>query len=227
MSKGPPFNTIFFDCDSTLSTLEGIDDLAEDIGISHKIQELTQSAMDGHVSLEDVYQQRLEMIRPSRDAITRLGERYVKNLVPGAIETIRLLHTLGKDVHIISGGIFQAVEYLGLELGISKENIHAVEIFFDDQGNYSHFDTSHPLSQANGKGIVCMSYANINVSDVVIVGDGVTDLQASEYGIYVVGFGGVQKREAIARSADVFVLNSRLDAVLNELLSAEEQKLIR
>ena len=63
MSKGPPFNTIFFDCDSTLTTLEGIDDLAEEIGVSHKIQELTQFAMDGHVSLEDVYQQRLEMIR--------------------------------------------------------------------------------------------------------------------------------------------------------------------
>ena len=226
MNKGPPFKTIFFDCDSTLTTLEGIDELAEASGVSDKIQKLTQSAMNGQVSLEDVYSQRLEMIQPSRNAINRLGQRYVENLVTGARNTLQVLQKIGKDVHIISGGILQAVEYLGLELAIPKKNIHAVEIFFDDIDNYLHFDSNNPLSKTNGKGMVCMKNAHVDSSDIAIIGDGVTDLEASQFGIYVIGFGGVQRRKVVEKFADTYIAKPQLDAVLTALLTIDEQKLI-
>lgn len=226
MKKGPPFSAIFFDCDSTLTSLEGIDDLAEEAGISEKIQQLTQSAMEGHVALEDVYKNRLELIRPNRNAITRLGKRYVENIVIGARETIHVLHKLKKDVHIISGGILQAVKTLGKELGVHEENTHAVEIFFDNANDYSHFDASHPLTQTNGKGLICMNSVNVEVNNIAIVGDGITDLEASRYGIFVVGFGGIHNRQKVAQMADTFISSSRLDAVLNALLTKEEQKLV-
>ena len=205
MRKGPPFSAIFFDCDSTLTSLEGIDDLAAEAEINQQIKQLTQSAMEGCIALEDVYKKRLELIRPNRNAVTRLGKRYVDNIVAGAKETIHILQRLKKDVHIISGGILQAVKTLGKELGVNEEKIHAVEVFFDDVDDYSHFDASHPLTQTNGKGLICMNSVNVDVNNIAIVGDGITDLEASRFGIFVVGFGGVHNRQIVAQMADTFI----------------------
>ena len=50
---------ILFDCDSTLSTIEGIDVLAEQAGVVDQVVPLTTAAMDGRLKLEDAYAARL------------------------------------------------------------------------------------------------------------------------------------------------------------------------
>jgi hypothetical protein len=47
------FRVIFFDCDSTLTTIEGIDELARLKGQYDHIADLTRRAMDGEIKLED------------------------------------------------------------------------------------------------------------------------------------------------------------------------------
>ena len=72
------FRFVFFDVDSTLVTIEGIDVL----GAGHpEIAQLTERAMNGEIALEDVYAKRLEIIRPRRDAIETLAERDRKSVV--------------------------------------------------------------------------------------------------------------------------------------------------
>ena len=44
---------IFFDCDSTLSSIEGIDELARLRGVEERIVTLTNAAMDGKNSDEE------------------------------------------------------------------------------------------------------------------------------------------------------------------------------
>ena len=55
------FDLIFFDCDSTLSHIEGIDELARQKGIFDEVQQLTAAAMDGEVHLSSVYDRRLDL----------------------------------------------------------------------------------------------------------------------------------------------------------------------
>ena len=57
--RWPHYEHVFFDCDSTLTAVEGIDVLAESAGKGQRVAVLTQAAMDGHVDLEDVYEKRL------------------------------------------------------------------------------------------------------------------------------------------------------------------------
>ena len=64
------YRTVFFDCDSTLTRLEGIDRLAGD---RPELAALTAAAMAGDARLEDVYRSRLELVRPGRDAVARLA----------------------------------------------------------------------------------------------------------------------------------------------------------
>ena len=50
------FDIICFDCDSTLSKIEGIDELAKNVGLGEELAELTNAAMNGIVPLEAVYE---------------------------------------------------------------------------------------------------------------------------------------------------------------------------
>jgi phosphoserine phosphatase len=222
-----PFDRIFFDCDSTLSRVEGIDELAQRVGLIEAIAPLTRAAMEGRLTLEEIYQRRLDLIRPDVAAIDWLGERYIAALVEGAQEAVAVLHSLGKQVHIISAGVRQAVLILGQALAIPKTRIHAVELCFDSHGAYAGFDAGSPLARSGGKAVVCRQVLADGLS-TALIGDGITDLEAASVGVFVVGFGGVARREAVVRGADIFVTGPSLRAVLDVILSAEEQeRLIR
>ena len=225
MALGPPFEVVFFDCDSTLCAIEGIDELARRAGVAAEVASLTEAAMEGRLPLEAVYGARLERTRPGRDAVEWLGERYVQTLVEGAHEVVGTLTTLGKEVHIVSSGIRQAVLRVGETLAIPAERVHAVEVAWDAAGRYIDYDRGSPLARAGGKATVCRAALRNGVA-AVMVGDGVTDLEAAAAGVYVIGFGGVVSRQAVALQADTFVAGPTLFAVLDVLLSDAEQRRI-
>src|SRR5258706_8813294 len=68
-AHAPPFERIVFDCDSTLSRIEGIEELskARPAAVVAEIAELTAQAMDGRVPLEEVYGRRLQLVAPRRN----------------------------------------------------------------------------------------------------------------------------------------------------------------
>ena len=211
------FDVVCFDCDSTLSRIEGIDELAWRAGVEKDVVPLTTAAMAGTLSLDTVYAQRLSLVRPGRASIAWLGQRYVDEVVPGARDTVSALIRAGKSVHIVSGGLRPALKPLAHSLGIPLSQVHAVDVRFDEDGAYLDFDRQSPLVHANGKAIVCRSLAG-NGSSIALVGDGATDLEARESGVFVVGFGGVTRRKILIEGADVFVAGPELTAVLNPLL---------
>src|SRR5215218_3663604 len=93
------YRFVFFDVDSTLVTIEGIDVLANG---NPEIVRLTEAAMNGEIALDEVYGRRLEIIKPTLADVERLGERYTQSLVDGAEETIATLQRAGADVDIVT-----------------------------------------------------------------------------------------------------------------------------
>ena len=79
--RWPPYKHVFFDCDSTLSTVEGIDVLAETTGKKWRVEVLTNAAMDGKLDLEDVYAKRLQAVRPTHEQIQKIRSVYKRNIV--------------------------------------------------------------------------------------------------------------------------------------------------
>jgi len=215
------FDIVCFDCDSTLSRIEGIDELALRAGLEQDVAPLTAAAMAGTIPLDAVYAERLSMIRPDRASIDWLARRYVEEMVPGAGETITALTRAGTSVHIVSGGLRPALESLARELAVPASNVHAVDVFFEGNGTYRDFDHGSPLSHPDGKAVVCRSLAGRHAS-IALVGDGATDLAARACGVFVVGFGGVRRRDALVRGADIFIDSPDLTMVLGPLLGAGE-----
>jgi phosphoserine phosphatase len=200
------FRHVFFDVDSTLVTIEGIDVLGEG---RPEIARLTESAMNGAVPLDEVYARRLEIIRPSRRAVDALAARYLGSVVDGAEETIGLLGEAGVVVHLVTAGIAQAIVPLGERLGISSRCVHAVTLRFNAAGDYEDFDRRSPLARAGGKELMIRDIRARSHGRAAMVGDGASDLETKPAVDLFIGFGGVVAREKVKENADVFVTSMR------------------
>lgn len=201
------FASVVLDADSTLAGIEGIDWLAERRGaaVATESAALTAEAMDGARPIESVYVARLERVRPSREMVAALGAAYIRAIAPGAIECVAALRAAEVRVVIVSGGLRRALLPLARQLGIPATEVHAVEITFDDAGEYDGLAGTQPLATQAGKGTVVRGLAL--PAPVLAVGDGATDAallpDVAAFAAYV-GF--VRRANVVAASAHV--LNS-------------------
>ena len=209
------FEVVCFDCDSTLSKIEGIDELARRVGLGDELAKLTDAAMNGDVALEDIYGKRLDLIKPNRDAIDWLAEFYIAELVDGVAEVFAELQKHNKTVHIISGGLLPAILPLAKLLNVPVEQVHAVDIYFAENGDYLGYEIESPLAKNGGKAAIIKSLQSTNT---FMIGDGKTDLEAQQVGAKVIGFGGVVNRKLVREHADFFIVDKNLTAVLPYIL---------
>jgi len=219
MRSEPRFRTVLFDCDSTLSTIEGVDELARD---HPEVHALTEAAMRGEVPLEEVYGRRLEIVRPSRAAVEALGRRYIENMVPGARETVRALLDAGVCVRVISGGLRPAVVALARELGLSDDDVAAVDVYFSADGAYAGYDAASPLARSGGKRVVVEEWLPELPRPVLMVGDGATDLEVQGVVDRFVAFAGVVARPAVIAAADEVIREFSLLPVVEMVLGRRE-----
>lgn len=200
------YRLIFFDVDSTLVTIEGIDVLA---GGNPEIAKLTEAAMNGEIPLDQVYAKRFDGIRPTRQAVEKLGATYAHSLVEGAQETIAALQRAGAIVHLVSAGIEQAILPLADALHVPRRNVHAVPISFSATGAYGDFDRRSFLTQAGGKELVVRDIRARSHGKAAFIGDGASDLEARPAVDLFIGFGGVVVRPRVKQNADVYVTSLR------------------
>lgn len=238
----PGFDYIFFDCDSTLSTIEGIDELARQKGKFDEIKKLTDAAMEGEIHLESVYDRRLGLLSPTRAEIKELTRQYRQTLVPDAIDVIQALQQIEKELFIVSGGLLAAVLPFGEWLGIPHQNIRAVDVNYNTlSGQWWDYQQDRwgqrpdvkcmgsketPLIASHGKTDVIRELLGGRVGRSMLVGDGMSDIAAQPIVGLVVGFGGVIIRERVAAESEVFIKSQTLAPVLPLALSKAEQAIL-
>ncbi len=218
-----PLAAVYFDCDSTLSAIEGVDELLEsaDPALRAEIAAMTEQAMNGERPLADVYELRLARLAPNRRQLERIGHRYVERLVPDAPGVVRALRWLGKHVGVVSGGLLAPVQHVARHLGVPLENVHAVPVTFAADGSYVDFDRRSPLWRNQGKVTVLRALPPAH-HPLAFVGDGVTDLETRPHVARFVGFGGVVARPAVRAGAEHFVAGPGLAGVLPLVLTEHE-----
>lgn len=213
----PAFSMLCLDWDSTISALEGVDELARRTGCGEVIAKLTERAMNGELPLEEVYAQRMAAIRPSRRDLAWLAERYHETLLPAVAAALTRLRHAGVTLHIVSGGLLPAILPVASALGFPATHVHAVDVYFDTQGNYHDYQRDTPLARSGGKAEVCRQLAQPGCR-MAMVGDGQTDSETRASGTYFIGFGGVVARDKVRAQADYFANN--WDEVVQRVLAA-------
>jgi phosphoserine phosphatase len=199
---------IVFDCDSTLSAIEGIDELARVNGPDtfQEIEALTNAAMNGEVPIDDIFAQRLDIIKPSLDTCKKVGQLYIEHIEPTALATLGQLRSDGWEIVIVSGGFTQVIEPLAALLGVKR--IEAVPLKFCEDGSYAGYDTSAPPTRNGGKPqIIEQLKAELSPEHIVMVGDGISDLEAKSVADVFIGFGRYAAREKVRSESDHFVFS--------------------
>lgn len=216
-----PFDAIVFDCDGTLSQIEGIDELAVQNGVGDLVKSLTAKAMASTGITDGLYQERLSLVKPHRDQVVALGTAYFKERIPDVDRVIDVLQQLGKAVFILSAGLKLSVDLFAQLLKIPVPHVYAVDIDFDARGNYQDFDRQSPLVRSGGKGELVQQLKS-QYPTIMYVGDGANDLDAKPHVARFVGYGGITFRESILAHSDFYIQSLSLASLLALALTQEE-----
>jgi len=196
----------FFDCDSTLSTIEGIDELARVRGedVFQEVVDLTNAAMNGEIPLDEVFPRRMEIIQPDRATCEAVARLYCETVTPGTPELIARLKAEGWTVVIVSGGFAPLIEPLARQLGI--EHVEAVPLYLDENGRYAGYGRDYPTTRGGGKNEIVREWkAALLPEKTILTGDGASDLETKPDVDLFVGFGGVVARPKVKAGADLWI----------------------
>lgn len=209
------FDNVIFDLDSTLCSIEGVDELARGKGCLDKVRSITNLAMNGELGFHEVLASRLQEIKPQRRDLESLSHQYVHTLIDGSRETFRELRLHGSRPHIITGGYTQALGLLRNELNISQENIHAIDLIFDDLGTYFNYDQKNILCQPGGKRYkVIQMREQFPGQSFAMVGDGMGDAETGDVVDRFICFAGISRRPAVMEKSAWVVEEPNLLKVL-------------
>lgn len=192
------FDRVAFDVDSTLSSIEGIDELARLRRAD--VAALTARAMQGGIRLEDIYGKRLAIVRPDVRMVSIVAALYVEHVVTGARTLIQQLQKSGVEVYVVSGALRPTILPLARYLNIPGSRVLAVDMYFDARGRFAGFDENSPLTTATGKRTVFEDLRSAG-RKVAFIGDGATDLAAAPVVDRFIAFTGVADRPQVSRAA--------------------------
>ena len=197
---------LLLDCDSTLSSIEGIDELGRLRGPAtfKAVEDMTNAAMNGGTPMEAIFAKRLDIIKPTAAELAAIGAQYIATVEPTAVASLAKLRAAGWRIAIVSGGFTQAIRPLADFLGIDR--VEAVTLKFHADGSYAGFDDSCPTCKTKGKNVVARRLrAEHHATHVVMVGDGASDLEVKGDADVVIGFGRYVQRPKVVAGADKFV----------------------
>lgn len=178
-----------FDFDSTLTSVEALDVLAE-ITLEHnpnrdeiikQIQEITNLGIDGDISFTESLKRRIALLKANQDDLDELVRRLEKKISKSIKENKEFFEKHSEDIYVISCGFKEFIDPIVAHYNIPSEKVYANTFEFDQQGYISGFDADNVLSAHNGK-IDCLKNLNLE-GEVQVIGDGYSDYVMREAGI--------------------------------------------
>ncbi|MEH3039010.1 MAG: phosphoserine phosphatase SerB [Sphingomonas paucimobilis] len=163
------------DMDSTMITVECIDELADYAGIKPQIAEVTERAMRGELDFASALDARVALLEGLEEAaIQRCLDERVK-LMPGAKTLIRTMRARGATTILVSGGFTRFAEPVGTELGFHRMIANRLLI----EGGKLTGKVRKPIVDATTKEVTLLAAIDelgVDAQATLAVGDGANDL---------------------------------------------------
>jgi phosphoserine phosphatase len=209
-------SAVCFDVDSTVIQEEAIDELAKYCGKGDEVEQLTKEAMKGGMDFREALALRLDIIRPHASQLRGYIYGQKHRLSPYIKELVHELHKREKEVYLISGGFKSIIDPVAKDLNIPTCNVYANRLKFFFDGEYAGFDEHQLTSRSGGKGAAVRELKEKHgYETVVMVGDGITDWEASPPADLFIGFGGNAYRQEVKNKSKWYVTDFR--DLINEL----------
>ncbi len=205
------YGLICFDMDSTLITIECIDELADFAGKKAEVSEVTEAAMRGEIDYRESLRRRLALMAglDARVLARVFGERLL--LSEGARELLEACQAAGLRTAILSGGFTYFTERLRIELGLDFATSNELEI----SGGKLTGRVIGDIIDASAKAhhlLRLRDELGLAKDQVIACGDGANDLlMMAEAGLSVA----FRAKPATRAKADVAINFGGLDALTN------------
>ena len=209
--KFSDFGLIAFDMDSTLITIECIDELADFAGKKAEVSAVTEAAMRGEIDYRESLRRRLALLAglDARVLARVFGERLL--LSPGARELLEAAQNAGLRTAILSGGFTYFTERLRIELGFDFATSNELEISGGKLTGRVVGDIADAAAKAHHLARLT-DELGLKKEQVIACGDGANDLLMMEQAGLSVAF---HAKPATRAKADVAINFGGLDSLLN------------
>ncbi|MEG8013891.1 phosphoserine phosphatase SerB [Sphingomonas sp. 22R3R2A-7] len=199
------------DMDSTMITVECIDELADYAGIKPQIAEITERAMRGELDFEAALDARVALLKglAESDIERCLAERVT--IMPGAKALVRTMRSRGALAVLVSGGFTRFAEPVAKAIGFDRAIANVLEV----AGGVLTGTVTKPVVGSATK-LTTLNAAiaerGIAVQESLAVGDGANDLAMIEAAGLGVAF---RAKPIVAAAAAARVDHGDLTALLH------------
>ena len=199
------------DMDSTLITIECIDEIADMAGVKAEVSGITAAAMRGEIDYAESLRQRVGLLKGlDEGALARVYDERLR-LSPGAETMLAAMRRSGVKTLLVSGGFSFFTERLKTRLGLDYSVSNELEIV----GSRLSGRVIGGIVDAAAKAAKLRSVRDslgIAKEGIIAIGDGANDLaMMAEAGVSI-----AYRAKAVARGkADYTLDHVGLDGVLN------------
>lgn len=166
---------LVMDMDSTLISIECVDEIADFINVKPQVAEITESAMSGEIDFEDSLRQRVLLLKGLEvEALEKVYQQRLQ-LNPGADIMLSKLKQAGIKTALVSGGFTFFTERLKQRLGL---DFTMANLLGEHKGRLTG-EVDGEIYGAQAKADFLLAHCkklSILPSQVIAMGDGANDL---------------------------------------------------
>lgn len=210
-ADAPSPKLLVADMDSTMITIECIDELADYAGVKPQVAEITERAMRGELDFAGSLKARVALLKGLDASVLERCYAERVRIMPGAKALVRTLAARGVETLLVSGGFTYFAERVAAEIGFARFAANELRIV---DGKLDGTVAEPILGAETKRTLLIEGAAGLDMAQTVAIGDGANDipmLKAAGFGIAYHG------KPATIAAADAAVRFGDLTAVLHGL----------
>jgi phosphoserine phosphatase len=208
--KMSEFKLVAMDMDSTLITIECIDEIADMQGLKKQVSDITEAAMRGELDFSESLKRRVALLEGlDASALERVYEERLR-LSPGAEQMLQAVRKAGLKTLLVSGGFTYFTDRLKTRLGLDYTHANELEIA---DGRLTGRVVGGIVDAEEKKRTVERVCAELGIepSQAIVMGDGANDLKMMAISGMSVAF---RAKPVVREQANVALNFVGLDGIL-------------
>ena len=205
------FRLLVMDMDSTLITIECIDEIADRIGVKPQVSAITEAAMRGELDFAGALRKRVALLEGLEESALQAVYEERLRLSQGAETLLQAARESGWKTLLVSGGFTFFTDRLQARLGLDHAVANTLEIQSGRLTGRVLGDIIDAERKANELRALA-SWIGVEPARAIAIGDGANDLKM----MGAAGMGIAFRAKPVVRQQATHALNfSGLDGVLN------------
>ena len=204
------FGLVAMDMDSTLITIECIDEIADMQGLKPQVAEITEAAMRGEIEFRESLTRRVALLKGlDASALQRVYDERLR-LSPGAERMLQAVQAAGLKTLLVSGGFTYFTDRMKTRLKLDYTHSNVLEIA---DGKLTGKVVGGIVDADEKKNTVERVCAELGIptSKAIVMGDGANDLKMMGISGLSVAF---RAKPVVRAQADVALNFVGLDGIL-------------